>query len=105
MHIHLVFLEYLVEFLTWIVAGSLMGAGFYRWHGGGLFTVPVAITLIVLAESALAREPLLPLVRSLLLDLPQSLALTFGVGLGTFVLGLLLTWSLVRDIPLRNNLS
>jgi len=100
--VHLVFAEYLLEFLTWIVAGSFMGAGFYRWQGGGLLTIPVGVALIALAESALRREPLLPLVRSLILDLPESFAVTLGLGLGTFLLGLLLTWSLVRDMPLRN---
>jgi hypothetical protein len=102
---HLVLLEYLVEFLAWIVAGAFMGAGFYRWRAGGLLTIPVGIALIVLAESALGREPLLPLVRALLLDLPPSLATTTVVGVGAFLVGLLLTWSLIRDMPLRNNLS
>jgi hypothetical protein len=99
---HLVFLEYLVEFLAWIVAGSFVGAGFYRWQAGGLLTIPVGIGLIVLAENALGREPLLPLVRSLIVDLPQSLVLTTGLGLATFLLGLLLSWAIIHDMPLRN---
>jgi hypothetical protein len=66
-------------------------------------TLPVGIGLIVLAESALERDPVLPLVRSMLLDWSPSLATTIGGGLGVFLLGLLFTWTLIRDMPVRNN--
>ncbi|GAA3805362.1 hypothetical protein GCM10022226_26640 [Sphaerisporangium flaviroseum] len=103
----LVLIEYLVEFLAWIVAGALVGAGFYRWQGGGLLTIPIGVGLVVLAEGAIGTELRLPFLGSLPLrvDLPQSLALTLGTGLGTFLLGLLLVWAVIRDVPLRNRLS
>jgi hypothetical protein len=100
----LVFVEYLVDSLTWIVAGAFMGSAFYRWRGGGLLTIPIGIGLIVLASSAVGTEMRLPFFRdSLSLDLPSSPATALGVALGIFLLGLALTWSIIRDVPLRNS--
>ncbi|MDH2427656.1 hypothetical protein [Sphaerisporangium sp. TRM90804] len=98
----LVFAEYLLEFLVWIIGGSFIGAGFYRWGAGGLLTIPVGILLAVLAETATGGELRLPLLRVIDLNLSPSAAMTAGVGIGAFVLGLALTWPLIRDVPLRN---
>jgi hypothetical protein len=97
----LVFAEHLVQFLAWLAAGALIGAGFYRWRAGGLLTVPVGLVLVLLAESAIgSRAPWIG--NRLSLDLPQSPGLALALGLGTIVVGLALSWSVVRDVPLRN---
>ncbi|MEZ0075099.1 hypothetical protein [Planotetraspora sp. GP83] len=101
----LVFAEYLIEFLVWIVAGAFIGAGFYRWGGGGLLTIPVGVGLVVLANAAVGTDLRLPFIRNIGLDLPQSPAMTVGVALGMFLLGLALTWAVIRDVPLRNKPS
>lgn len=99
----LVFVEYLVEFVAWIAAGTFIGAGFYRWGGGGLLTIPVGVGLVVLAHGAVGAGLRLPFVGGGLdLDLPESPALALGVGLGVFLLGLAVTWAVIRDVPLRN---
>jgi hypothetical protein len=97
----LVFVEYLVEFLAWIVAGAFIGAGFYRWRSSGVFTIPVGIGLVVLGEAATGTELQLPFI-DIGLNPPSSLGVTLGLGLATFLLGLALTWLIIRDVPLRN---
>jgi hypothetical protein len=102
----LVFAEYLVEFLACIVAGTFMGAGFYRWDGGGLLTIPVGIGLLVLAQSAVGGQLRLPFIGGGLgLDLSRSPAISVAVALGTYLFGLAATWSIIRDVPLRNKPS
>ncbi|MBB2914523.1 hypothetical protein FHS43_005835 [Streptosporangium becharense] len=98
----LVFAEYLTEFLAWIVAGTFAGAGFYRWRHGGLITIPVGIALVLLAAGASGTQLRFPFAIRLGLDLPGSLPLTLGAGLGVSLLGLALTWLVIRDMPLRN---
>ncbi|GAA3441701.1 hypothetical protein [Planomonospora venezuelensis] len=101
----LVFTEYLIEFLAWIVAGAFMAAAFYRWEGGGLLSVPLGIGLILLGEAAVGAELRLPFVHLELgiVSVP-GVATALAAGLGCFLLGLAMTWSIIRDVPLRNRL-
>jgi hypothetical protein len=104
--VHLVFIEHLVEFAVWIAAGAFMGAAFYRWRSGGLYSLPIGVGLLVLARSAGGDTLRLPLIRSELgLDLSPSPTVTLAVGLGAFLVGLALTWLVIRDVPLRNQLA
>lgn len=101
--VHLVLLEYLVEFLALLAAGLLIGAAFYRWRAAGLLAIPVGLALIVVSLGATGAEFQLPLSSfSLGVDLRSSLLMTLGVGVGTFVVGLALTWPIIRNVPLRN---
>jgi hypothetical protein len=106
----LVFAEYALEALTWIAAGTFIGAAIYRWGVGGALTIPVGIAMVLSAESVIGSElQLLFIWDSAGLDWaggglgPRSPAIIVGTVLGTYLLGLLLSWSLVRDMPLRNN--
>ncbi|GAA2895574.1 hypothetical protein GCM10010517_60370 [Streptosporangium fragile] len=97
-----VFLEHLIEFLAWLVAGGFMAAAFYRWQGGGILSVPLGVGLILLGGVALGTELSLPFIRRIAFSDPGSLTVTVGIGLGVFLLGLALTWAIIRDVPLRN---
>lgn len=99
----LVFLEYVVDYLAWISAGTLMGAGFYRWRSGGVLTVPLGVGIVVLGMSAIGTEFRMPLSSFALgLDLQRGPLLTLGLGLAAFAAGLAVTWAIIRDVPLRN---
>jgi hypothetical protein len=109
----LVFAEYALETLTWIVVGAFLGAAFYRLEGGGFLAIPVGIALVLLAESAIGSEVQLPFLwdnagpvgAAIGYSLPQSPAMAVAVVVGTYLIGLALTWSLIRDVPLRNKWS
>ncbi|GGS93303.1 hypothetical protein GCM10010156_59440 [Planobispora rosea] len=102
----LVFTEYLVEFLVWIVAGTFMGAAFYRWQGGGLLSIPFGIGLVVLGEAAIGADLRLPFISMPLGVVSTPTVLTaLATGLGCFLLGLAMTWPIIRDVPLRNRLT
>ncbi|MBE1487296.1 hypothetical protein [Plantactinospora soyae] len=104
--LHLVFLEHLLELLTWMAAGTFISAGFYRWRAGGLLTIPVGVALVVLTQGVLGTELDLPIVdRVVSPDAPQPLGLVIGAGLLAFLIGLALTWTVVRDVPLPNKVS
>ncbi len=106
--LHLVFLEYLLEFLVWIVVGAFIGAGFYRWQAGGLLAIPVGVGLIVPTQGMLGGELDLPVIGRMLDQLPtqaQPVPVTLGVALLTFLVGLALTWAVIRDVPLRNKVA
>ncbi|MFE0145599.1 hypothetical protein ACFWY5_00530 [Nonomuraea sp. NPDC059007] len=99
----LVFLEHTVEFMAWITAGMFVGAGFYRWQAGGLLTIPVGVGLVVLGLSAVGARFGVPMSGfSFGFRIQSGPVLTLVMGLATFALGLLLTWSVIRDTPLRN---
>ncbi|MER5644296.1 hypothetical protein [Streptosporangium sp. NPDC002524] len=102
----LIFTEYLVQGLAWMVAGALMGAAFYRWQAGGMLSLPFGVALVVLGESAIGGNLRLPFFSSTLgLPLTPGVATALAAGLGCLLLGLAMTWPLIRDVPLRNRIS
>ncbi|MFE3452825.1 hypothetical protein ACFXJ8_28255 [Nonomuraea sp. NPDC059194] len=102
----LIFLEYTVMFLAWLVTGAFVSAAFYRWGGGGLLAVPLGIVMILFAQSAIGDKMPLPFITFRLgFDLEQSVPLALTVGVATFAVGLGLTWPIIRDVPLKNNVS
>ncbi|GAA0915071.1 hypothetical protein [Nonomuraea longicatena] len=101
--VHLVLLEYVVEYLACFAAGMFMGAGFYRWSAGGLLTIPFGVGLIVLGLSAAGSDFSLPLSSFALgLDLPRGPGFAALTAVVAFSVGLALTWGVIRDVPLRN---
>jgi hypothetical protein len=57
-----------------------------------------------MAETAIGSE--VPFVSNRFgLDFAQLPAIAFALGLGVFLVGLALAWSVVRDIPLPNTRS
>lgn len=99
----LIFAQFAMEFGVWMVAGALMAAGIYRSEGGGLVTIPLGIALIIPVELVLNGRVRLPFLSNLLdIRVVPSLGTASGVSAGLVLLGLLLTWGFVRDMPLRN---
>ena len=103
----LVFAEYLIEFAAWIPAGALMGAAFYRFRGNGLVVaIPAGALLIITSYAAMGVQPQVPFLFTWLsFDAPGTPLVTVTGGLGVFLAGLLLTWAIIRDIPLRNHVA
>lgn len=103
----LVFVECLTEFLAWTGAGILIASAYYRWRIGGLLlSIPLGVGLIVLTAGAVGAEFGLPLGNLKLgVDLSSTPGVAIGTGLVAFVLGLALSWAIIRDVPLRNRLN
>lgn len=96
--------EFLVVFSVWMVAGALGGAAFYRRPLGGVLVVPVLAVMIGVAEG-LTNPGFLPGVSGALGlggvgDATTALA-AFTVCAVCVGAGLMLTWLLARDLPLR----
>ena len=101
-----VFLEFWLAFVVWIVAGTFLGAGFYRNPGLGFLLLPVALLAVTLIESSLggnATVSALPPLLTLFGFIPQSG--TVGRALATAAactaIGWAITWLVARDLPLK----
>ncbi|HEX2052639.1 MAG TPA: hypothetical protein VHJ78_02790 [Actinomycetota bacterium] len=102
----LILVEYWLAFLVWIVAGTFLGAAFYRQPGFGLLLVPVALMLVTVMEAALGDDgtiSALPPVIQLFDLTPQGASLFRALGTAAVctVIGYGLTWSLARELPMR----
>ncbi|HEX2148838.1 MAG TPA: hypothetical protein VHI31_01495 [Actinomycetota bacterium] len=102
----LVFVEFWLAFAVWIVAGTFLGAGFYRNPGLGFLLLPVALLAVTLIESSLggnATVSALPPLLTLFDFIPQSG--TVGRALATAAactaIGWAITWLVARDLPLK----
>lgn len=105
----LVFAEYLIELLAWTTAGAFMGAAFYRFRGNGILSIPVGVAMIAFAHGAMGVDPWgqflvgwLRVLDRFRFDLPDTAWMPAVGGAGVFLIGLLLTWPIIRDVPLRN---
>lgn len=106
---HVAIAEYGAVFLVWVVAGALLGAGFYRRPGLGFVLIPLALAAVALLEAGIGGAYLAP---------PPVMRLGGLLDLGTFgpwealavavvlaaVLGAL-SWLIVRDQPIRPQAS
>lgn len=103
--LHLVFIEHLLVFLVWCVAGAFVGAMFYRSSQLGSYSIPLGLLAVSAAGIAVRGEwgPLgsvyervtggpadLPLVASILIALASAAAAGW------------LVWLTIRDIPIRS---
>ena len=90
--------------LTWATMGLLLGAGFYRSNGSELVAIALALAMVVVSGYALGFNGL-PLVGSVV-DLARApLAGTLALCLAALLPGAVVTWALVRDMPLRNRVT
>jgi hypothetical protein len=104
---HLILFEHVVLLTVWVAAGAMLGAALYRGVGLGLALVPLGLGTVVLTEVVTGPGSFGPL--------PPPLLEVTGLQLGAFTpltaaatallcCGLLaaVTWSIVRDVPIRN---
>ncbi|MFG1926928.1 hypothetical protein [Cryptosporangium sp. NPDC048952] len=91
----LVFVTYWTGMLVWTLAGSLLGAAVYRFHGGGLLLVPVAVVLLLLNGLNFGRaEPLW-------IGPEVGVWGTLGLAAVSSAVAVTLIWSLARNVSVR----
>ncbi|MCC5947838.1 MAG: hypothetical protein JJT89_05225 [Nitriliruptoraceae bacterium] len=101
----LVYLEFLLLFTVWGVAGAFVGAAIYRHPGNGLFAIPIGLAMLGLAETALspgAFEFLAGLVGPIGAPAGGSVVVSTAIALGCASVALPATWLVIRDLPMRN---
>ncbi len=101
----LVFVEFWLAYAAWMVAGTFLGASFYRNPALGFLMIPVALVMVALVEGSLggnATISALPLVE-VLPAVPQSgtVGRAIAVGGGCSVVGWVITWLVARDLPVK----
>lgn len=97
-----VFVQFFLLLAVWTVAGTVVGAGFYRNPGLGIALLLGALPAVVLVE-ALIGPAWFGLEGLLYPTLPAgSVAWAVAVCLGVLGVGLAAMWLLVREMPLRN---
>ena len=106
--LHLVFVEFFVQFLAWMLAGALLGAAIYRSSAVWLPALLLAVVGVGLVELVLAPEwgPF-----ELITELSGiglgGFPLPLGVGICALSYAMLAagTWLVIRDMPLRNKVA
>ena len=86
--------------LVWSIAGVMIAAGFTRNTMLGIATLPVGL-LIVAPSEVLVGLNGVPLFDRLTEPLQVPLLTAVAVCVGGAVLGCVVTWGIVRDIPVR----
>lgn len=107
---HLILLEYTLVLAVWIAGGAMLGAAFYRSALLGMTMIPVGLAAVVLIEIGTGPGHLGPLPPPLM----EVGGLELGVfsplvAVGTSVLSCavlaVVTWWILRDVPIRNQAS
>lgn len=109
----LIFLAFFLLYLVWTSAGALIGAGLYRSERSGTeMTVAVALvlTLVPTATAGIVSGDSLGPLRTafeFFMEQPGDIpaAVSIVVALVSFLLILALTWSFVREVPIRSRSS
>lgn len=95
---------YTLMFLLWTAAGAMIAAGFTRNVLLGVVTIPIGL-LIVAPTEVVAGINGVPLFNRLTDQLDFPMLTTIAVSLGGGVLACAVTWSIVRDIPVREKVA
>lgn len=106
----IVFLEFLLVGAVWTVGGTIMGAAFYRNGFIGTLLIPVALAMVGLAEAVTGPGYLGPIggvvdALSWLAGLSGSIIRAILVCAALVAGGLGITWTLIRDLPVRTPTS
>jgi hypothetical protein len=105
-----IFLQHWLAFLVWMVAGTFLGAGFYRNPGLGFLMLPVALLAVTLIESSLggnATVSALPPLLTLFDFIPQTgtVGRALVMAAGCSAVGWLITWLVVKDLPMKTKVA
>lgn len=91
---------YTVVFLLWMVVGVLLTAAFNRNFLLGLVTVPLALLIVVPGEILMTVNGI-PVLGTLTSQIALPVLATLCAAVLTAGLGVLTTWGVTRDLPLR----
>lgn len=97
----MIFAEYWLIFLVWAAAGGLVGVAFYRYGAGGWLALVPAGILMCLAGVNSGQAFMRFVLQSLPAIETTSPALFTVLALASFLVAIAMTWSIVRDVPLR----
>jgi hypothetical protein len=89
---------YFLMFLVWCAAGMFLAAAFDRWGPGGIFALPFGVAMVVTSSVRIPGTGELPFIRN-----EMSV---FGAGwhvasVCAWVLAVVATWAIARDMPVR----
>jgi len=104
-----IFVAFLMAYGLWTVTGTLLGAAFYRFGGGGLMAVVPGLLLIGIADLAVdSGVPLFGFVLRAAEVLLSGLAdapapATIALCIAGYLLGAAITWLVLRDVPVRSD--
>lgn len=98
----LVFVEFTLLFAVWTVAGTVVGAGFYRHPLAGFALIAPALAAAVVTEAAVGPAWIVPLGVFSTALAAGSVAVAVGVSGAVFAVCLVAMWLVTRDMPLRN---
>lgn len=100
----MIFVAYGLTFLVWGTAGAIVGAAVYRYKASGWLALAPASLLISLIGFPMSpsSNPVDDVIeRVLMVDTP-SLPLAIVIAVVCVGVALAMTWSIIRDVPLRN---
>jgi hypothetical protein len=97
-----IFLGYWAVFAVWIAAAMLVSSGFDRLEAGGFLTLLIGFALAVPTVFTLGASSSLPFLGRLGITAQVPFPLTVTLCAVSWGVGLLLTWGLVRDIPVKS---
>ncbi|SFR28328.1 hypothetical protein SAMN04488564_113176 [Lentzea waywayandensis] len=89
---------YFLMFLVWCAVGMFCAAAFDRFGAGGIFSIPIALSLVAVTTTGIPGSGKLPFVP----DLPVLLGSGWHlVSVAAFLVALAGTWAIARDMPVR----
>lgn len=97
-----IFWEYWLSYLVWAVSGGLVGAAFYRYQSNGWLALIPAAILVSLAGVNSGTQFMGFILRWLPSVETSSPLLFTSLAIASFVIGLVLTWPFIRDLPIHN---
>jgi hypothetical protein len=95
------FISYWAVFAVWTAIGMLVISGFDRLEAGGLVTLAIGFVLVMPAVITVGGSGSLPFFRGFDLTAAAPLPLAVALCAASWAIGLLLTWGLVRDVPIK----
>lgn len=96
-----IFLTYWAMLVVWTTIGLLLAAGFYRSGGNELVVLALALGMVVVTGYGIGFNGL-PFVGAVVEVADLPLAGSLGLCLAGLLPGAVVTWALVRDLPIRN---
>lgn len=88
-----------LTFLLWTVVGVLVGLGFFRSTLLGVATIPLGLAIVA---PTVVGSGQLPLIGHALVDRDLTAGVLLAASAGLFLVGIGLSWAIVRDVPMKS---